>query len=127
MPGDRANGDPRAAPPDDALWRRSLAIDVAEDEAEYFLDLAGYADDRLDPDERDRIAERLAKDPMAAADVSAARNVRRKAAAAGPTASSPGLPSLGRSSSASAHPLQPSRAIASAQAFRSSEPLPSAT
>src|SRR5438132_13138543 len=77
MPGDRANGEPRAAPPDDALWRRSLAIDMAEDEAEYFLDLAGYADDRLDPDERERIAERLAKDPMAAADVAAARAFAR--------------------------------------------------
>ena len=73
MPGDGANGEPRAASPDGALWRRALTIDMAEDEDEHFLDLAGYADDRLDPDERDRIAERLAKDPMAAADVTAAR------------------------------------------------------
>src|SRR6266446_8382277 len=73
MPGDGADGKPRAASPDSALWRRSLAIDVAEDEDERFLDLAGYAEDRLDPDERDRIAERLAKDPIAAADVAAAR------------------------------------------------------
>ncbi len=73
MPGDGANGEPPAASPDGALWRRSLTIDMAEDEDEHFLDLAGYADDRLDPDERDRIAERLAKDPMAAADVAAAR------------------------------------------------------
>jgi anti-sigma factor RsiW len=73
MPGDGADGKPRAASPDSALWRRSLAIDVAGDEDEHFLDLAGYADDRLDPDERDRVAERLAKNPLAAADVAAAR------------------------------------------------------
>jgi anti-sigma factor RsiW len=77
MPGDGADGEPRAASLDGALWRRSLAIDVSEDEEEYFLDLAGYAEDRLDPDERDRIAERLAKDPMAAADVAAARAFAR--------------------------------------------------
>ena len=77
MPGDGANGEPRAASPDGALWRRSLTIDMAEDEDEHFLDLAGYAEDRLDPDERDRIAERLARDPMAAADVAAARAFAR--------------------------------------------------
>jgi anti-sigma factor RsiW len=77
MPGDGGNGEPRAASPDGALWRRSLAIDVTEDEEEYFLDLAGYAEDRLDPDERDRIAERHAKDPMAATDVAAARAFAR--------------------------------------------------
>ena len=77
MPGDGAAGVPRAASPDRALWRRSVALDMAEDEAERFLDLAGYAEDRLDPDERDRIAERLAKDPMAAADVAAARAFAR--------------------------------------------------
>src|ERR1700732_4296178 len=77
MPGDGADGELRAASPDGALWRRSLAIDVAEDEAEHFLDLAGYAEDRLDPDERDRIAERLARDSMAAADVAAARAFAR--------------------------------------------------
>jgi anti-sigma factor RsiW len=77
MPGDGANGEPRAASPDGALWRRSLAIDVAGDEDEHFLDLAGYAEDRLDPDERDRIAERLAKNPLAAADVAAARAFAR--------------------------------------------------
>src|SRR5438105_10644428 len=77
MPGDGANGEPRAASPDGALWRRSLTIDMAEDEDEHFLDLAGYAEDRLDPDERDRIAERLARDPVAAADIAAARALAR--------------------------------------------------
>ena len=77
MPGDRAGGEPAVVPPDGALWRRSLATDAREDEEEYFLDLAGYADDRLDPDERDRIAERLAKDPAAAADVAVARAFAR--------------------------------------------------
>src|SRR5207248_7973058 len=46
-----------------ALWRRGAATEIAEDEAERFLDLAGFADGRLDPDEHDRIAERLARDP----------------------------------------------------------------
>jgi len=77
MPGDGANGEPRAASPDGALWRRSLTIDMAEDEDERFLDLAGYAEDRLDPDERDRIAERLARDPVAAADIAAVRALAR--------------------------------------------------
>ncbi len=77
MRGDGAAGEPRPGSPERALWRRSVAIDAAEDEAEHFLDLAGYAEGRLDPDERDRIAERLAKDPMAAADVAAARVLAR--------------------------------------------------
>ena len=44
---------------------------MAEDDAEHFLDLAGFADGLLDPDDRERIAERLARDPADAADVSA--------------------------------------------------------
>ena len=36
------------------------------------LDLAGYADGRLDPDDRERVAEWLAGDPLAAGDVAAA-------------------------------------------------------
>jgi anti-sigma factor RsiW len=60
---------------DAELWRRSRVVDVAEDEAERFLDLAGYADGRLGPDERERVAERLASDPVAADDVAAARVV----------------------------------------------------
>lgn len=56
---------------DRELWERSCAIEMAEDDAEHFLDLAGFADGLLDPDDRERIAERLARDPADAADVSA--------------------------------------------------------
>ncbi|MGC2414233.1 MAG: hypothetical protein WA459_16235 [Stellaceae bacterium] len=58
---------------DAALWRASCMIEVAEDEAERYLDLAGYADGHLDPDDRERVAEWLAADPVAAGDVAAAR------------------------------------------------------
>src|SRR5207244_1996426 len=40
---------------------------------ERYLDLAGFADGRLDPDDREQVAERLAGDPVAAGDVAAAR------------------------------------------------------
>ncbi|HEV2301909.1 MAG TPA: hypothetical protein VGR91_10110, partial [Stellaceae bacterium] len=56
---------------DRALWRRSLATEAPPDEAEHFLDLAAFADDRLDDDERERVAALLT--PEAAADVAAAR------------------------------------------------------
>jgi anti-sigma factor RsiW len=59
--------------PERELWRRSLATDAVEDEAARCLDLAGFADGLLDPDERERVAEWLARDPDAAADVAAAR------------------------------------------------------
>ena len=58
---------------DRKLWERSCAVEMAENDAEHFLDLAGFADGLLDPDDRERIAERLARDPAEAADVSAAR------------------------------------------------------
>ena len=56
-----------------ALWRRGATAETAEDAAERFLDLAGFADGRLDPDEHERVAERLARDAVLAADVAAAR------------------------------------------------------
>lgn len=55
-----------------ALWRRSRATEMAEDDAARYLDLAAFADGRLDPDDRERIAEWLAGDPAAADDVAAA-------------------------------------------------------
>ncbi|MBV9862333.1 MAG: hypothetical protein JO267_09320 [Alphaproteobacteria bacterium] len=64
---------PRRDLPDRMLWRRSLTTDAAEDEVARFLDLAGYAEDRLDPDERERVAALLALDIDAASDVAAAR------------------------------------------------------
>jgi anti-sigma factor RsiW len=58
---------------DRALWRRSRIIDAPADEAARFLDLAGFADELLDADERDRVAALLSADPLAAADVAAAQ------------------------------------------------------
>lgn len=62
------------------LWQRSLMADAPEDEAARFLDLAGFADGLLEPDERDRVAALLAADPTAAADVAAARALAGRAA-----------------------------------------------
>jgi anti-sigma factor RsiW len=58
---------------DRALWRRSRIIDAPADEAARFLDLAGFADELLDTDERDRVAALLSADPLTAADVAAAQ------------------------------------------------------
>jgi anti-sigma factor RsiW len=58
--------------PDRALWQRCRMTDVPEDEAERFLDLAAFAEGRLETDEHDRVAAALANDPAAAADVAAA-------------------------------------------------------
>ena len=69
----RGDGPPLSGASERALWQRSTAAAMAEDEAERFLDLAGFADGLLDPDEQERIAERLARDPAAAEDVAAAR------------------------------------------------------
>ena len=62
-----------ASLPDREMWRRSRAIDLADDETASFLDLAGFADGLLDADEQERVAEWLAVDPLAAADVAAAQ------------------------------------------------------
>jgi anti-sigma factor RsiW len=54
-----------------ALWLRSQATVVPEDETGRFLDLAAFADGRLDGEEAERIAALLARDPEAASDVMA--------------------------------------------------------
>src|SRR6266404_6383276 len=74
MQGDDTRRDPAAGLPDAALWRRSRTVDMTEDEVEEerYLDLAGFADERLDPDDRERVAEQLAGNPVAAGDVAAA-------------------------------------------------------
>jgi hypothetical protein len=70
---------------DSALWRRSCAADAPEDEADAFLDLAGFADGLLgDDDESERVAARLARDADAGADIAAARAL--SAAASPPVA-----------------------------------------
>src|SRR2546421_280265 len=70
---DKRGGEPPAEAAARALWQRSATTEMVEEEAERLLDLAGFADGRLDPEERDRVAERLARDPEATADVAAAR------------------------------------------------------
>jgi hypothetical protein len=62
---------------DRSLWRRCQVIDMPEDEAARFLDLAAFADRLLDDEERDCVAAQLAADPVAAADVAAARALSR--------------------------------------------------
>jgi anti-sigma factor RsiW len=64
---------------DVALWRRSGETDAAPDEAERFLDLAGFVDGQLDPDDHDRVAALLAADATAADDVAAASMLGRMA------------------------------------------------
>lgn len=75
MRGDGMEREPPMETPDRELWRRSLMINVIEDDAARYLDLAGLADEFLDPDDRERIAEQLARDPDAAADIAAARSL----------------------------------------------------
>jgi anti-sigma factor RsiW len=74
---DKRGGEPSAEAAARALWQRSATTEMVEEEAERLLDLAGFADGRLDPEERDRVAERLARDPEATADVAAARALAR--------------------------------------------------
>jgi anti-sigma factor RsiW len=57
-----------------ALWLRSQATEVPDDAAERFLDLAAFADARLEGEEAERVAALLAADPDAASDVAAARS-----------------------------------------------------
>jgi anti-sigma factor RsiW len=54
------------------LWRRSQSIDAVEDEGARYLDMATFAEGRLDPDERERVAEWLRSHPEAAGDIEAA-------------------------------------------------------
>ena len=57
---------------DHALWERSRALDAPADEAAHFLDLAGFAEGLLDPDEQERVGAFVAGDSAAEADVAAA-------------------------------------------------------
>lgn len=58
---------------DSEIWRRSQETEASADEARELLDLAAFADNRLDDDEAARIAALLAEDRDAAADIAAAR------------------------------------------------------
>jgi anti-sigma factor RsiW len=58
---------------DQILWQRSRMIDAAEDDGARYLDMAAFAEGRLDPDERERVAEWLQSHPDEAGDIEAAR------------------------------------------------------
>ncbi|HEY3911258.1 MAG TPA: hypothetical protein VGM07_15405 [Stellaceae bacterium] len=79
---DEKMGKPANFESDLAVWRYCRAIDAPEDEAERFLDLAGFADDLLEEEERERIGFLLGCDPAAAADVAAARMLSASSGAA---------------------------------------------
>jgi len=69
----RARENSGAGPADNEVWRRSQRTEATPDEAEYLLDLAAFADNRLDEDDTARVAAWLAHDADAAGDVAAAR------------------------------------------------------
>jgi anti-sigma factor RsiW len=69
----RADGQLPRRSKDRVLWQRSRETVAAEDEAARFLDLAAFADGRLDAEESERVGELLARDPAVASDVAAAR------------------------------------------------------
>jgi len=74
-PSDQQREDLANWSPDRDLWRRSCQTDATADEAAHLLDLAGFAEGRLEPDESDRVAALLAGDPAATDDVAAARAI----------------------------------------------------
>lgn len=73
MQGDGSGRMPPAELTDGALWRRSQATETAVADAERYLDMAAFADGRLDPDDAERMAAWTAADADMAADVVAAR------------------------------------------------------
>lgn len=90
----RAKGTSGAPPPglsDREIWRRSREIEASLDETEHLLDLAAYADNRLDEDDAARIAALLARDLAAADDVAAARLVADAAMTAAAPAAAPAI------------------------------------
>src|SRR5205085_10042052 len=68
------------------LWRICRETDAADDEAARFLDRAAFAEDRLDEDERERVAAAIDGDAEAMADVAAARLLAGAAIAPAPAA-----------------------------------------
>jgi len=60
-------------PEDREVWCRSQEIEAAPDEAAHLMDLAAFADNRLDDDDAARVAALLARDEAAAGDVAVAR------------------------------------------------------
>jgi anti-sigma factor RsiW len=68
---------------DRILWQRSQSIDAVEDEGARYLDMAAFAEGRLDPDEREHVAEWLRSHPDAVGDIEAARALASGAEPAG--------------------------------------------
>lgn len=69
----RTSGENLPNSSDKAIWQYCQTTDIEPDEAERLLDLAGFVDARLDPDEHDRVAAHLMADIEAAGDIAAAR------------------------------------------------------
>lgn len=68
-------GEPDAFEAGRSLWRRARSVEIVESETERFLDLAAFADGRLDEEEHARVAAQAAADPAAASDIAAARAI----------------------------------------------------
>ncbi len=78
MRAQKASGAPPPWPPGWAWWRRrrereASTGNMVRDDAEQMLDLAAFADGRLDDDASRRIAALIVQDSDAAADIAAAR------------------------------------------------------
>lgn len=71
MQADEGGGNSRS--PDYNLWQICRETEASEDEGALLLELAAFADGRLDEDDRERLAARIATDPDAMADIAAAR------------------------------------------------------
>jgi len=78
----RSNGQKPMRPSDREIWQQSRLADAPHDELALLLDLAAFADEQLDPDERERIADLLARNSELAADIRAARQLAGGPAAA---------------------------------------------
>lgn len=70
---DQTSGESLPNSSDKAIWQYCQATEIEPDEAERLLDLAAFADARLDPDEHDRVAALLMADIEIAGDIAAAR------------------------------------------------------
>jgi len=70
----RAQGT-SGAPSDREVWRRGQETEATPDESGYLLDLAAFADNRLDDDETARIAALIERDADVAGDIAAARTL----------------------------------------------------
>lgn len=78
-------GSANTPSPDYDLWRTSRETDAPDDEAARFLDLAAFAEDRLDEDDRERVSALIDGHSEVMADVAAARLLVGTAVAEAPT------------------------------------------